>query len=150
MAEHFAGQGHDVQVITGIPHYPQWSRMEMSTEGGRNPYVQRFWHYIPRRPGAVGRMLYEVSWLFSASRGALRAHADVVIGIVPSLSGAFLGLMTARRNGAPLGLIVQDLMGQAAAQSGYRGGNLVAGITGALESFVLRRCDRIGVVSEAF
>jgi len=95
-------------------------------------------------------MFYEATWFVSALRAARRSGADVVIGVVPSLSGGMLALLAAKQNRAPLGLIIQDLMGPAAAQSGYRGGRLVAGITGVVENFVLRRCDRVAVVSEAF
>src|SRR2546425_1124780 len=88
LAEHFAQLGHEVQVATGLPHYPQWRRMKVIENGSMDRVaVRRFWHYIPRHANAFGRMLYEVSWMMSASRGLVRGRYDVALGVVPSLSG---------------------------------------------------------------
>jgi colanic acid biosynthesis glycosyl transferase WcaI len=151
VAEHYARQGHAVRVITGSPHYPQWRRTRAPVpSSGANPDVHRYWHFVPSRANALARMLYEVTWLVSASRGVMRASCDVVIGIVPNLSDGLLALLAGRRWGARVGLVVKDLMGPAAAQSGYRGGGAVAGLTAAVEQYVARRADRIAVISGAF
>jgi putative colanic acid biosynthesis glycosyltransferase WcaI len=112
--------------------------------------VRRYSHFIPRRPTVPGRMLYEASWLTSASRGVARKRVDVAIGIVPTLSAAVLALVASRSSGARMGLVFQDLMGLAATQSGYDGGRRVAGITRRVEGFVARRADQIAVISDGF
>lgn len=151
LAEHFAAQGHRVRVVTGVPHYPQWRRLPAPPRDGvKNPSVSRYQHFIPRRANALGRMTYEVTWLLSASRALGRLGADAVIGIVPSLSGGFLALAGGRRWHAPVGLVVKDLMGPAAAQSGYRGGDGVAAATRMLEGYVVRHADRVAYISEGF
>jgi glycosyltransferase involved in cell wall biosynthesis len=48
------------------------------------------------------------------------------------------------------GLLFQDLMGRAAAQSGIPGGGSVARITSMLETWATRRATMVGVVAEAF
>jgi colanic acid biosynthesis glycosyl transferase WcaI len=151
VAEHYARQGHRVRVITGLPHYPEWRRMSApASSPGANPHVSRYWHFVPRRATALHRMLYEMTWLVSASRGVLRARADVVIGIVPNLSDGLLALLARRRWHARVGLVVKDLMGPAAAQSGYRGGAAVAGLTAKLERYIARRAGRIAIISSGF
>jgi colanic acid biosynthesis glycosyl transferase WcaI len=151
VAEHYAKQGHDVRVITGAPHYPEWRRQPAPSQPrGSNPMINRYWHFVPKRATAFSRMLYEATWLVSASRGALSARADVVIGIVPDLADGLLALMAGRRCGAPVGLVVKDLVGPAAAQSGYRGGKRVAGLTTKVEHLVVRKADRVAVISRGF
>lgn len=151
LAEHFAAQGHLVRVVTGVPHYPEWRRLPIPPRNGqRNPTVLRFQHFIPRRPNALGRTFYEGTWLLSASRAVLHARPDVVMGIVPSLSGGLLAVLSGKCWRVPVGVILQDLMGPAAAQSGYRGGGLVADATGKIERYVLRNAARVAYISLGF
>jgi len=151
MAEHFAAQGHIVRVVTGVPHYPVWRRLPIPNQDGvRNPTVCRYQHFVPKRANALGRMLYEVTWLFSAARSLIGQRPDVVLGVVPSLSGGVLAIAAGHIGRAPVGLIVKDLMGPAASQSGYRGGASVAKMTGKVEAAMLRRADRVAVISEGF
>jgi glycosyltransferase involved in cell wall biosynthesis len=73
-----------------------------------------------------------------------------VIGIVPSLSGALLGWLLGQRMRVPVGILFQDLLGPAAAQSGYRGGRTVAAVTRKLEGAVARRADQVAIVADGF
>jgi colanic acid biosynthesis glycosyl transferase WcaI len=151
IAEHFAAEGHVVEVVTGLPHYPSWRATPVSSlRTAGNPSVRRYRHAIPRHPRATGRLAYESTWLVSASRGIVRGRYDAILGVVPSLSGALLALLASRRFGAPVGLVFQDVMGLAAAESGYAGGSAVAHSVARLEQFVARRADRVGVISDGF
>src|SRR5207248_3035673 len=150
LADHFAGQGHRVRVITGLPHYPEWRRGQAPSNGSLNPRVSRQWHYVPRKPTATGRMLYEFSWLVSGTRALAVRRPQVVIGVIPSLSGGVLAWLAGRKFRAPVGLIFQDLMGPAAAESGYRGGRPVAGVTRSTEAFIARKADAVATISDGF
>jgi colanic acid biosynthesis glycosyl transferase WcaI len=151
LAEHFAANNHSVQVVTGVPHYPEWRRRPIPRESGRrNPRVIRYQHFVPKRANALGRMLYEVTWLGSAARFLIASRPDAVFGVVPSLSGGILAVTAARKWRAPVGLIVKDLMGPSASQSGYSGGRSVAWITAKIEAAVLRRADRVAIISDGF
>src|SRR5260370_1262187 len=92
LADHFAAQGHSVRVITGVPHYPEWRRGRAPSNGSSNPRVSRQWHFVPRKPTALGRMLYESSWLVSGTRALAVRRPQVLIGVIPSLSGGALAL----------------------------------------------------------
>ncbi len=151
LAEHYAALGHSVRVITGIPHYPEWRPMAVAPmQPGSNPAVSRYSHFIPRRPNAAGRILYEVSWLASAGRALPRSACDVVIGVIPNLAGGMLAWLVGRSFHVPVGLILKDLLGPAALQSGYQGGGAVAGLTTAIERYLIRRADRVAVISDGF
>jgi glycosyltransferase involved in cell wall biosynthesis len=151
LAEHFASQGHSVRVVTGLPHNPTWRRMPTTPiVRGSNPTIFRRWHFIPRRPSAAGRMLYEATWLLSASHALLAPPCDVVIGIIPSLSGGMVAHLVGRRFRVPVGLVFQDLIGPAASQSGYQGAGRVARVTRQIERFLARRTDQIAVIADGF
>lgn len=150
IADHFARQGHTVRVITGVPHYPEWRRGRTASNGSSNPRVSRQWHFVPRKPTALRRMLYESTWLLSGTRALTVRRPHVVIGVIPSLSGGVLAWLAGRKFRVPVGLIFQDLMGPAAAESGYRGGARVAGLTRRTEAFIARKADVVATISDGF
>lgn len=157
MAEHIATTGWQVTVVTGMPHYPQWAvpreyrwRVRVA-EQARGVDIRRFRHFTPKRQSVSGRALYEASFAVHAGVG-FRAltDADCVIGVVPSLGGAAAAAYLARRCRAPYGLIFQDLVGNAAAQSGLPGGGVAARPVQSIERWVASRAAGIGIVAEAF
>lgn len=156
LAEHLASSGWGVTVITGMPHYPQWRVPEeyrgswRSREVRNGVEVRRFRHYVPSQQSAPGRVLYEISFLVQAVSAAGLRRPDVVVGVVPSLSGGLLAALQASRYKVPLGLVVQDLVGRAAAQSGIPGGALAARPAQWMETRVLRRASGVAVVAESF
>jgi colanic acid biosynthesis glycosyl transferase WcaI len=155
LAEHLAERGAEVEVVTGFPHYPAW-RLHPGYERGLRRRervgavtVTRARQRTPRRHNGATRILYEVTWLLNGI--TLRPRpADLVIGVTPNLAGAALAWRAAVRSAAPLGLIVQDLTGPAAAQSGITGGALIPTVTRRLEGVLLRAADRVAVVSDGF
>lgn len=154
VAEHLAESGHDVTVITGFPHYPAWrleqgERRLRAVELRNGVRILRRRHYVPKTQSAIRRGAYEATFL---AHGALSnpERADVVFGVVPSLSGGLLARLFATRAHAPYGLIFQDLMAPAAQQSGIGGGARVAGVTGALERWATARARTVAIASESF
>jgi glycosyltransferase involved in cell wall biosynthesis len=157
IAEHWAADGAEVHVLTGMPHYPAWrldpayagvKRVEEERSGVR---VHRRAHAVPARQTAVKRVLFEVSVLRGGrDEPAGMERPDAVFAQMPSLAGGVLGARLAERHGVPFVPIVQDLMGAAAAQSGIRGGGLAAAAAGSVERYVLRRAALVGVIHESF
>jgi colanic acid biosynthesis glycosyl transferase WcaI len=161
MAEHLAQHASSVTVLTGMPHYPNWSLdrsyrwVFRSDERTRLPdtaevLVRRMRHYVPGRQNAVTRAGYEASFLLNAWSTRVTYRPDVVIAVTPSLGGAVAGARMAARHGSPLIVVVQDLMAKAASQSGISGGDRASRATAAIERYALRRADRVAVVSDAF
>ena len=152
LAEGLTENGWQVRVVTGYPHYPQWERADApKRESLSGVGIERRPHYVPHNPSAVKRGLYEATWLLASLSAALRKReVNLVLGVVPSLSGAVLARIAAWRNGVPYVLWLQDLMGKAAVQSGTQGGRLVAGIVRKVELATARPASKVMMVAEGF
>lgn len=154
LAEHLASSGHHVSVVTGLPHYPAWDVPEGQRHSCREYRgqieIHRRRHYVPNRPSAFKRGLYELTFFGNGLTARNVPDADFALGITPSLSGALLAASWAKRRGRPYGIIVQDLVGLAAAQSGTPGGSRVANLTARLESLAIRNATAIGVIADGF
>jgi colanic acid biosynthesis glycosyl transferase WcaI len=113
--------------------------------------VRRRWHYVPRKQTAAHRALYEAS-LYALGLTALvkRPRPDVIIGTCPSLAGGALAATAAKIYGVPYAVVFQDLMGQAAQQSGVPGGPLVASSVRRGELAVARGATAVGIIAEGF
>ena len=156
VADHLASTGHDVTVLTGMPHYPQWrvwpdyAGMWRHSEERDGVHIVRRRHYVPTRQSAVRRAAYESSWLVHAGLARPPSRPDAVLGVIPSLSGGIIARLAAARARAAYGVVVQDLVSAAAAQSGIEGGRTVADLTRRLESWALSHATVVAPVAEAF
>jgi colanic acid biosynthesis glycosyl transferase WcaI len=155
VAEHLAARGDDVLVATGFPHYPEWessaSRRLGAAETRNGVRIRRRWHYVPSAQSAAQRAGYELSLLaFGMTAFPRRWKADVIVGTCPTLSGGALAAAAATRYRAPYGIVFQDLVGQAAAQSGVAGGARVAGLVRRIELALARRAGAVGIIGERF
>jgi glycosyltransferase involved in cell wall biosynthesis len=156
LAEHLAARGDDVTVMTGLPSYPQWRVFDgyrhvlgrRESIGGVD--VRRRWHHVPHRQSAVRRGLYEATFLATGLSTLTLPRPDAILGIVPSLSGGMVAWLAGRRFRAPYGLVFQDLLGPAAAQSGVEGGGRTARLVRATEGLVARDAEAVGVIAEGF
>lgn len=154
MAEHLADRDWNVTVVTGFPHYPQWRLVEghsgfRSSEINASVRIERYRHYVPRRPTTSRRALYEATFLANAILHRYhRFHA--VIGVIPALSDGLLARSLARRGRIPYGLVFQDVVSRAAGQVGLAGGSAVAGALRSVERRVAVDAARVGIVAEDF
>lgn len=155
LAEHLVALGATVDVITAMPHYPEWriapeyKGLLQRRELHEGVTVHRLWHYIPPRQSAVRRAAYEATlWLHAMGRRA--PASDAVIGVIPSLSTGAIAREYARRTSSRYGIVIQDLSAQGARQSGIAGGGAVASATSRVEGWVLSGAARVAVVSPRF
>jgi colanic acid biosynthesis glycosyl transferase WcaI len=156
LAEHLAGRGHQVVVVTAMPSYPQW-RVHADYRGRwrvrelrGGVEVRRVRAYVSCRQSLLRRGLHEASFLLGAVAALAMPRPDVVVGVVPALSGGVVARVAARRFQVPYGLIFQDLTGPAANQSGVGNGARAAGPIAAAEGWTARGASAIGIVAEGF
>jgi glycosyltransferase involved in cell wall biosynthesis len=156
IAEGLVAAGARVSAVAGVPHYPawripaeyRWALRRRERLAGVD--VLRLRHYVPSRQSALRRGLYEGTFLAQALTTRLTPPPQIVLAISPSLSSAAAGMRIARRYGVPCVLLVQDLMGAAAAQSGIRGGGTVARLTDRAERSLLSKAAAVAVIHESF
>ena len=153
VCEQLAAHGHDVEVATGFPHYPWWSRQERGiarTEQINGVTVRRRTHYVPRRPTLARRGLYEASLAAAGLAGLPATRPDAIIAIVPSQADAVVARIAATVYRRRYGIVFQDLMGVAATQVGAVGETRAGGAIARLELSLARRAAAIAIVTEGY
>jgi glycosyltransferase involved in cell wall biosynthesis len=158
LAENLKAQGHQVSVLTSLPHYPWWkvpvefSHLGEGVTSHNGVEVIRTKHLVPPKMNALLRIRFEISlwWnLTRVSKGLLGKEFDVVIACMPTVAAGVIGNKIAKWLGVPFGLVVQDLSGAGAKQSGLRGGALISKIAHIVEGSALHGADSLVVVSPA-
>jgi colanic acid biosynthesis glycosyl transferase WcaI len=158
LAESLTFEGHQVLVLTSLPHYPWWrvpSEFAHLIEGiGTHNGVAtiRAKHLVPPKMNALMRIRFETSlwWnLRRVSKSTVGNGFDVVIACIPTVAAGIVGKLISKKLRVPFGLIVQDLSGAGAKQSGLRGGAVISKIAHAVEGSALHGADSLVVVSPA-
>jgi len=154
LAECLAANGHDVRVLTNLPHYPGRTVFPGYANGAaredvRGLPVHRLPTRVPQNGSARERLLSEGHFLLQAGRalaGGSVARASLVLSLCPSIFAALLGNL-ARAPGGRHIAIVHDIQSGLARGLGMLGGSLPAALQ-RLERFVLNRADLIVVLSD--
>ncbi|OMB92922.1 hypothetical protein A5733_17130 [Mycobacterium sp. NS-7484] len=154
IAEGLVTCGHDVTVITGVPHYPQWRvadryrGVRRRTESVSGVAVHRVGHYVPTEHSNRGRIRMEASFGTAAATHRWN-DPDVVIVVSPALLSAAAVVLRARLSRVPVGVVVQDVYSKGVVETGAAGGRSAA-LTARLESAVLRTADAVAVIHPRF
>ena len=158
LAESLKTKNYQVTVLTSLPHYPWWKVPKEFAHLGEGigthngvPII-RAKHLVPPKMNALMRMRFETSlwWnLRRVSKSMVGNDFDVVIACIPTVAAGIVGKRIAQNLGIPFGLIVQDLSGAGAKQSGLRGGAVISKIAHFVEGKALHGADSLVVVSPA-
>jgi colanic acid biosynthesis glycosyl transferase WcaI len=150
-----AKRGHDVQVLTGVPHYPQWKRYGgsagfRSDEVINGVRVRRFNHPVPRKLSWAGRAAMELTFgsqLTTAGWG----RPEVMICVTPPLLAAAMAAARARLTWPrpAIGIVVHDLYSRGVAETGAASG-MSARALGVVESLTMRLADGVAVIHPGF
>jgi colanic acid biosynthesis glycosyl transferase WcaI len=156
LCEYLAREGHDVEVVTTFPYYPMWKKSPRDrgrlfrgeTIGGVR--VNRCWHFVPRSPTGLGRILHEASFVCTSTLRALFApRADVIVVISPPLLIGAAAWLVGRLKGIPHVLHIQDLQPDAAVGLGMVRRKWFIHILRGIERFNYRKAARVSVISQA-
>jgi glycosyltransferase involved in cell wall biosynthesis len=158
LADALKEAGYSVSVLTSLPHYPWWkipSEYAHLTEGKTEQNgmkIIRAKHLIPAKMNAFIRIRFESSLWWNLRRVSKKLKLgdfDLVISCIPTVAAGIVGKRIAKKSSSPFGLIVQDLSGAGAKQSGLRGGALISMVALAVEGNALKTAGGLVVVSPA-
>ncbi|MET4428221.1 glycosyltransferase [Mycolicibacterium sp. 624] len=152
-----ASRGYRVNVVTGMPHYPEWrvpaeyrwKWTSLETMDGVS--IKRVRHSVPKRASNLRRLLMEAT--FGARGVASRWHEpDVVICTTPALISTAAQCLRRRVSVGRrpvLGVWVQDLYSVGVSET-QDPGSAAARFASKLESWVMREADGIVVAHSQF
>jgi putative colanic acid biosynthesis glycosyltransferase WcaI len=152
LAEGLAARGMDVQVVTGLPHYPQWRVYDGFEKGGtelRNGVpVTRHRHPVPTNPRLTSRLGMELAFGFRALTANWH-KPDVVVLVSPALFSSMLVAVRAVLSRRPFVVWVQDFYSLGAAEAGQAGA-LQSRLLAAAERLLFSRARAVVVIHERF
>lgn len=152
LAQLLVSEGKKVTVVTSFQHYPDWRIPDIyrkrlrESQTSLNLDIHRLRIYVPSKPSAIKRALYEISFAIHASYFLRKAHFDQVVVVVPSLLSLIPGMIL-KRKGAKLKTLVQDIMSSSAIESETLKIRSLNRYLLNLESFLLKRNDYIATIS---
>jgi len=162
MAQWLAARGHQVEVVTGFPHYPQWklaasySRTSFVTEQWDGVVVHRVPHYIPNggKVSALQRMLIDGTFFLASLAKWVVLFArpkpfDVVISVCPPMFTGLPALLSGLFRGVPWVYHVQDFQVDAALRLKMLNIGVLGKVLYALENLLIRRATRVSSITEA-
>lgn len=155
LARGLTAAGHQVRVITGFPHYPEWRLTDGYSGWSKNESlhgieVQRLRHFVPRDPGLVSRLYMELSFglrlLFANWH-----RPDVVVVVSPALLSSAMAILRVRasRRRPAVAIWVQDIYSRGIQETGT-GNARVAALFSSIESRILRSADAVIAIHERF
>ncbi|NJN19970.1 MAG: glycosyltransferase family 4 protein [Leptolyngbya sp. RL_3_1] len=157
LAEGLVQRGHHVRVVTAMPNYPERKiypdyRGRMYTAEKRNGvHIQRCYVWIRPNPGLAARVLLDGSFVVLSFIQALRGwRPDLILYTSPSLPAAVPVALLKLLYRCPTVLNLQDILPEAAVQTGLITNPVAIRVFEALEAFCYGSASHISVIAEGF
>ncbi|MGB3202767.1 MAG: glycosyltransferase family 4 protein [Nodosilinea sp.] len=157
LAEGLAARGHQVRVVTAMPNYPErriyprYRGRLYATEPRNGVTIQRCFVLTGPGRGLVGRLLLELSFITLSLWPALRGwRPDIIFNTSPSLLACLPVTLLKRLFRCPSVLNLQDILPEAAVQTGLLRNPWAIRLLEQLESFAYRKATRISVIAPEF
>jgi colanic acid biosynthesis glycosyl transferase WcaI len=152
----FIEQGHQVNVVTAFPYYPQWKKRKQDKgrlfqrEQYQNAEVFRGYLYVPENVTTLKRLWHELTFSLFAFLNFLRAgRPDAIIIFIPPFSIGVIGVLAKLLWKRPLIINIQDLPLDAALALGMIKPGLFTRIIQKIENWVYRNADLVTTISPA-
>lgn len=153
-ARYLSELDHDVEVITTVPYYPEWS---VASEYRNRLLVRdtvdgipttRVWMYVPSQPTTLKRVLHEISGAASMFLASLFKRCDLILCMSPPLSLGFAAMILAKLRRRPYWCYVLDIQPDAAIELNMLNNPLVRRVSVWMERWMYRGADLILLLSE--
>ena len=142
-------------MISAFAYYPMWKkaaadrRLPYRTDTIQGVRVHRCWHFVPRTPSGLHRIVHEASFVVTSTlRALLLERADVMVVVSPPLLLGAAAWLVGCVKGAPHVLHIQDLQPDAAEGLGMLDRKWLLGLLRKLERFNYRAAARVSVICE--
>lgn len=158
MGAWLAKQGHNVNVITAMPYYPEWNKKEAykgkwwfkETVAGASVY--RCPLYVPKKVTGATRMIHEFSFLLSSSfywfLFLFKKYDIIFTPYPPLIIGFWPWLYKVFHPKTTWVFHIQDLQVDAARELGLIKNKKVLAILEKIERWWLKKCDVVSSISE--
>jgi colanic acid biosynthesis glycosyl transferase WcaI len=154
LCEHLQAAGHDVEMVTSFPYYPEWRKRAedrgtfwRTDEVGGVP-VHRCWHYVPARVTRWKRIIHEATFtLTSFLRVLTRPRPDLIVAVSPPLLLGSAAWLASALLGTRYVFHAQDLQPDAAIGLGMLEAGIFTRLLYAFESFAYRHALRVSGIS---
>lgn len=157
LAEGLVKNGHEVRVVTAMPNYPErriypaYRGKLYTTEERNGVSVQRCYVWIRPKPGLITRLMLEGSFVCLSFLQALRGwKPDIILFTSPSLPASLPVALLKLINRCPTVLNLQDILPEAAVQTGLLTNRFAIRVFEGLEQFAYRSASRISVIADGF
>lgn len=155
MASYYASKGHEVEVITAPPYYPNWVVKEgypnwWKTQQIEGVTVHRCPLYVPKNQSGPKRILHEISFVLSSFVYWLPRYFrkyDAIICISPPFHLGFIALPHKWIHGTRIVNHIQDLQVDAARATKLINNETLLGILEAAEKWILSKVTRVSTIS---
>ena len=158
LAEELVALGHDVSVITGMPHYDAnriWDKYRgkfwVKEQHGSIP-LTRVYLYLPsKKSNVVGRLLSYLTFnLLSTCAGLFAAKFDLLFVPSPPLTNGVCASLLSRLRRVPFVYNVQDIYPDVAVRLGILTNPRLICVFERMERFVYTRAAAVSVISGSF
>lgn len=158
LAEELVSLGHEVSIITGMPHYdgnrildPYRGKLWVRERHGSIP-ITRVYLYVPAKKTSVaGRLLNYASFnILSAIAGLLAPRHDILFVPSPPLTNGLTAYVLSRLRRLPFVYNVQDIYPDVAVRLGLLQNRRLIRLFERLERFVYAKADAVSVISDGF
>jgi colanic acid biosynthesis glycosyl transferase WcaI len=154
LCEFLKSNGHSVNMVSTFSYYPEWRKRDedkgrfFRTDDRNGVPVHRCWHYVPKKPSALKRILHELSFVATSLLRVLTLpKPDVFIVISPPLLLGVAAWIASVLKWTPFIFHVQDLQPDAARSLGMLKPGRLLRLLYALETFAYRKADRVSGIS---
>lgn len=157
LAEGLVQRGHEVRVVTAMPNYPErkiypaYRGKWYVQEERHGVLIQRCYVWIRPEPGVFTRFLLESSFIGLSFLQSLRGwRPDIILYTSPSLPASIPVATLKLLYRCPTVLNLQDILPEAAVQTGLISNRAAIRVFELLEKFAYRSATQISVIAEGF
>lgn len=157
LAEGLVKRGHKVRVVTAMPNYPErkiypeYQGKLYKREVRNGVEIERCYVMVKPKPSLIGRVLLDGSFAVLSFLKAITGwRPDIILSTSPSLPACLPVAAAKAFHRCPTVLSLQDILPEAAVQTGLINNPLAIKVFEKLEKFAYASATKISVITPSF